>query len=231
MINGLDLSHWDGTVVWPDVPPEYRFCLIKATEGGYIPDHLAEQHYIGAQGRLRGCYHFWRYGAPASVQAREFIARIRALESVGGPMELPPVVDLEDCRAPKGSVIFPHIRAILATLELEFGKKPIIYTAKWWTDPWIGDCSWLREYPLWVANYTYDTSRGPYYLPRGLTKWAFWQYSDKGAVPGIAENDEDLDVFNGTLEELYIFAGLKAPMTLEQKVERLWIAHPELHGV
>ena len=32
-------------------------------------------------------------------------------------------------------------------------------------------------------------------------KWHFWQHTDVGSVPGIEEN-VDLNVFNGTLEEL-----------------------------
>jgi len=223
VVLGADLSHWDGTVEWPLVPQDIKFVFIKATEGGYIPDHLADQHYVGAQGRLRGLYHFWRYGCGASTQTNEFINRIKALEAVGGDMELPPVLDLEDCRAPKSSVIVPHIKACLQMLENFDGRKPIIYTSRWWSEPWLGDCSWLRDYPLWVASYTYNPSGQPlaYSMPRGLTSWKFWQYSDKGAIPGIAENNEDLDVFNGTEQELYMFAGMTPPPTLEQRVDKL----------
>jgi LysM repeat protein len=42
-------------------------------------------------------------------------------------------------------------------------------------------------------------------LPRGWFKWMFWQYSEKGQVNGINAK-ADLNVFNGTLEELYKFA-------------------------
>ena len=44
------------------------------------------------------------------------------------------------------------------------------------------------------------------YLPRGWYKWTFWQYSEKGVVNGINAK-VDMDLFNGTLEELYKFAG------------------------
>ena len=43
-------------------------------------------------------------------------------------------------------------------------------------------------------------------LPRGWFKWTFWQYSEKGRINGINAN-VDLNVFNGTLEELYRLAG------------------------
>ena len=43
-------------------------------------------------------------------------------------------------------------------------------------------------------------------LPRGWFKWTFWQYSEKGRINGINAN-VDLNVFNGSLEDLYKFAG------------------------
>src|SRR4026209_1674442 len=45
-------------------------------------------------------------------------------------------------------------------------------------------------------------------LPRGWFKWTIWQYSEKGKVNGFGNNvSVDLDLFNGTLEDLYRFAG------------------------
>jgi len=232
MIAGLDLSHWDGTVVWPDLPAEYRFVFIKATEGGYKPDELAWQHWIGAgqEKLLRAPYHFWRYGTSASVQAAEFVARIKWLESEGGKSELPPVVDLEDPRAPKSTVILPHMRAMLAAVELAYGRRPMIYTARWWTDAWLGDVSWMREWPLWVADYTAHPPAVPLRMPRGLTSWKFWQHMDWAEIPGIAENDEDADVFNGTLDELYAFAGQKPLPTIEERVSALEARVTKLEG-
>lgn len=225
MIAGFDASHWEGTIEWPLVPDDYKFCFIKATEGGFPPDHLADQHWIGAgqQGLLRGAYMFWRYGAPAAAQANEFCSRISWLEAQGGKSELPPVIDLEDTRAPKGSLLLPHIRAVLQIVESFCGRKPIIYTSAWWSTPWLGDCSWMRPYPLWVASYTYNPSSGPisYSMPKGLTEWKFHQWTDNAEIPGIAENDECCDTFHGTLEELYTFANLTPPPTLEQRVTDL----------
>jgi len=43
-------------------------------------------------------------------------------------------------------------------------------------------------------------------LPRGWFQWTFWQYSEKGRVNGINAS-VDLNLFNGSLEELYQFAG------------------------
>jgi LysM repeat protein len=47
-------------------------------------------------------------------------------------------------------------------------------------------------------------------LPRGWFSYAIWQYSDKGKVNGI-NAAVDMNLFNGTLEELYKFAGASIP--------------------
>ena len=44
------------------------------------------------------------------------------------------------------------------------------------------------------------------FLPRGWFAWTMWQYSDKGVVNGINAS-VDMNLFNGTLEDLYKFAG------------------------
>jgi putative chitinase len=46
-------------------------------------------------------------------------------------------------------------------------------------------------------------------MPRGWFTWTFWQYSESGRLNGI-NTKVNLDVFNGTLEELYAFAGAQA---------------------
>ena len=46
-------------------------------------------------------------------------------------------------------------------------------------------------------------------MPRGWFSWNFWQYSESGRLNGI-NTKVNLDVFNGTLEDLYAFAGAQA---------------------
>ncbi len=56
------------------------------------------------------------------------------------------------------------------------------------------DDSIFNTYPYWIAHYYVDSVKYE-------GKWHFWQHSDVGTVPGIDE-DVDLNVFNGSLEEL-----------------------------
>jgi LysM repeat protein len=60
-------------------------------------------------------------------------------------------------------------------------------------------------------------------LPRGWFQWTFWQYSEKGRVNGINAN-VDLNVFNGTLEELYKFAGAQNILEKTQTPQKHTVA-------
>ena len=51
--------------------------------------------------------------------------------------------------------------------------NPNIYNT--WLAPY-GD--WMKEWPLWVAQYYNEPNRDRKpILPRGVDKWALWQYS------------------------------------------------------
>lgn len=211
---GADLSHWDGTVEWALWDHTYKFVFMKVSEGSpgaywCYKDDLAGQHWEGAgqEGLYRSPYHFWRYdGGTPKAQAEYFYKCWKeACEQFGNDvkLELPPVADFEDQSAPKFDADVRYkFRAFLDEVERVFKVKPIVYTAKWYTSSWVGDCSWLSGYILWVAQYTYNMNGYPSLLPTGMPAWRFWQYTDKAEIPGVAENDEDLDCFNGTEDEL-----------------------------
>jgi lysozyme len=75
-------------------------------------------------------------------------------------------------------------------LEAHYGKRPIIYTTvDFHRDNLVGHFEgyhfWLRS----VANHPENI-----YPAR---KWAFWQYTSTGVVPGISGNT-DINVFAGS---------------------------------
>lgn len=240
---GADLSHWDGTVEWPLWDHQFKFVFIKISEASpntgwsVITDHLAGQHWEGAgqEGLYRGPYHFWRYrGGTPQAQAKHFYdSWVRACQEFGNPavLELPPVCDFEDTYAPKFNAdVRLKFRQFLDEVEKLFGCKPIVYTAKWYTQGWIGDCSFLYGFLLWVAQYTYNPYGQPTLLPAGFGEWTFWQYSDQAELPGVWENDEDVDAFNGSLEQLQSLLVSKPEPTLEEKVNILWAWYKETHA-
>ena len=197
-VYGIDVSHHQGTIDWEllrnqatiDGQP-LSFAFIKATEGSDIVDSRFQQNFSAAlqYGIMRGAYHFYRTGTPAKKQAEHFIRQVR-LETG----DLPPVLDVEVKPADVSIEDFRQgILEWLIRVEQHYKVKPILYTYYSFRQQYMND-SVFNLYPYWIAHYYVDSVRyqGP---------WAFWQYSDKGLLPGIKEN-VDLDLFRGSYVEL-----------------------------
>ena len=85
------------------------------------------------------------------------------------------------------------VKTWLDRVEAHYGVKPILYTSYKFKKRYLND-SIFDSYPYWIAHYYVDSVKYE-------GKWHFWQHTDVGNVPGI-EEEVDLNVFNGTLEEL-----------------------------
>ena len=142
-------------------------------------------------------------------QATRFIDYVQSMDDNG---ELPPVLDLETNDGQTKDKIIERAKTWLDLVETAFGRKPIIYSGQYFLQDYFSEAgggppSWAKDYPLWLAQYPNQYVPGTQPpLPRGWFKWTFWQYSDKGRVNGINAK-VDLNVFNGSLEDLYKFAG------------------------
>ena len=203
MIPGIDVSHWQGLIDWSEVRRSgVLFAFIKATE---FPDKRTKIHVdvrlkeniegANNNGILWGAYHFFRTHIDPVIQAQVFC------ETVGKFLSLPPVLDLEVAGC-KGKKLNQKVSAFLEETEKISGRRPIIYTSGGFWRPMMmyekrTDADWAKEYPLWLAQYT-STWPTPCYPWAG---WDFWQYSDKGRLPGI-KAAVDLNWFNGSLLEL-----------------------------
>ena len=216
-VPGIDVSYWDAGIDWPKVRATgQRFVFIKATESTGYKDPTFHDNWLGAKstGILRGAYHFFRCNVDATKQADLFIAYVKSFNDVG---ELPPVLDIETNDGQRRDKIIPAAKTWLDQVESAFGKKPIIYSGQYFLQDYFsetggGPPSWSKDYPLWLAQYPNQFTPGSQpFLPRGWFSWTFWQYSEKGQVNGINAR-VDLNLFNGTLEELYAFAGAQ-PVT------------------
>lgn len=211
-VPGIDVSYWDAGIDWPKVRATgQRFVVAKATEGITYKDPTFDDNWLGAKsaGLLRGAYHFFRCNVDAKKQADYFIDYVKTVKDNG---ELPPVLDLETNDGISKEKIVPAVKIWLDRVEAAFGKKPIIYSGQYFLQDYLvqpggGPPAWAKDYPLWLAQYPnqYVDGMKPA-LPRGWFAWTIWQYSDKGVVNGINAS-VDMNVFNGTLEELYRFAG------------------------
>ncbi|RJQ43884.1 MAG: hypothetical protein C4545_02490 [Anaerolineaceae bacterium] len=203
MIPGIDVSHWQGVIDWPKVKAAgVKFAFLKASEFPdkkitmYVDDKF-EINRKGAEdnGIYWGAYHFFRTHVDPIIQAESFC------KLVGNVTSLPLVLDLEVAGC-KGSKLVRKVKSFVETVTSLSGRKPIIYTSGGFWRPYmtyekLTDVDWAVDYPLWMARYTSQWP-GTIYPWGG---WDFWQYSDKGRIPGIKAS-VDLNWFVGSLDDL-----------------------------
>jgi lysozyme len=194
-IQGLDVSHWQGDIVYEDVPLDYRFVYIKSSEANTYKDPKFERNFDGFLGRDRAPYHFWRMNGDPVGQAKHW--RDTVGDRVG---EWGPVVDAEDASAIKGSQCRAELDTFYQQVLEEFGDF-VTYSAAWWWDAWVQTALPIaRSKPLIVANYKTVYPWTSPYMPKtgGWAEWFMWQHSSTGIVTGINAN-VDLNLFNGDL--------------------------------
>lgn len=194
-VPGIDVSRWQREISWDKVAAAgYRFAVIRATIGNYYTDPRFYVNWNAAQeaGLLISAYHVLAPERPADSQMERFFDTLGSRSS-----HLPIVLDVELSRDMSADDIASSARECVTFIEDETGRRPVIYTARWFWDRHVVDDPDWNEYCLWVAHYGTDAPS----LPKPWEEWAFWQYSDHGQVPGI-DASTDLNWFNGTYEEL-----------------------------
>jgi lysozyme len=200
-VDGIDVSRWQEGIDWQAVAASgVKFATARAAYGT-TKDMYFDANWAGMKesGIIRGAYQWF-------LPDEDPIAQAQFLLDVMGPLEpydLPPVVDVEDTGGQSASIIVSKLSQWMAHVEAAIGRKPIIYTGKYFWQDYVGGSDAFVDHPLWIPNYSASCPN----LPNGgWTDWTFFQYTDSGSVPGISGN-VDLDFFNGSYEELLAFAG------------------------
>lgn len=184
LIKGIDVSHYQGNILWQKVNNDgINFAFVKATEGTrYIdPKFLDNRKGLSKQGIPFGIFHFFKPEESAVEQAEHFI------KTTGRKHVLRPVIDIEIQGSTSSKEIREKVKVWLDKVEKEIGCTPIIYTDKYYWEENLGDQ--FNQYPLWIAEYRKHLT-----LPKNVQQWAFWQNSDKGKVDGI-RSFVDTDIF------------------------------------
>lgn len=194
-IHGIDVSRYQQHINWDLVKAmnvagvQMNFAFIKATEGNGDTDVYFGRNWRKAKnaGMIRGAYHFFIATKDGTVQARNFIAKVKLQSG-----DLPPVLDVEQTFGVSKQVLQQRVKAWLYAAELAYGIKPVIYTnVDFYKKYLAGE---FDDYPLWAAHYLQPNE------PRINRSWHFWQHSERGKVSGIASN-VDFNVFNGDSTE------------------------------
>lgn len=203
---GIDVSHWNGTIDWAAVHASGRgFAFAKATEGTTFVDAQFSSNWNGmkAEGMVRGAYHFFRPSIDAAAQADHFLSVVGSL----GPSDLI-ALDLEVTDGVAGADVGKAAVRFLERVKQKAGRTPLLYVSSGFFSS-IGSPAALDDYPLWAANWGVSCPN----VPSAWVTFKFWQRTNHASVPGVP-SATDGDVFNGSLNDLIAFATASdSPMT------------------
>ena len=208
----IDVSHHQGVINW-ELVLDYGIegAFVKASDGYFMgPDytgHVDSQFStnwtaLGNIGVIRGAYHFLRLnydrypGYPDLVkQAEIFADTVKPRDTDMVVVDIEPPHE-EIAYLGKAEVQSRTLTA-LNIFEDALGKRPIIYTAKWWWNVYFSASTDFSDWDLWNAHYWSIYQVGPlknkpislFAKPQkvnGFDDSVFWQRSARGKVPGIA---------------------------------------------
>jgi lysozyme len=234
---GCDVSTYQGVVDFNTMlAAGSKYCFIRvgyATRSGCYTDAQWNRNKVEGP-KVLPCGAYWAFNPayPAIAQADYFAANLLA----GADLKLPIVVDVENDGGLTPSAVADALLVFVDRLE-ELTVRPVmIYTRGSWWNVEVARRSQFGLLPLWCARYN-EALTGPWsdgkYRPLDWQEWCFWQFSADGNHRGRefgAESDSiDLNRYNGSYAEFCADFGIN-DLSLEEKVARLWAAHPELHG-
>ena len=188
---GFDVSEYQGTIQWEQIQTvedtfALDFVFIRATAGKNRVDRQFATNWKQAKtkGFIRGAYHYYRPNENSIQQAELFIKTVQLQKG-----DFPPVLDIENL--PKTQSIDSlkvGLKRWLKKVEAHYKVKPIIYSGERYYKDFLKED--FKEYTFWIANYNF-------FVEHIKDDWLFWQFTEKGTVPGI-EGPVDLNVYNGT---------------------------------
>ncbi len=192
---GFDISHYQGKVLWEQVdrinqefPLEYVF--IRATMGkdGVDTAFLRNWRSARANNFIRGAYHYYRPNENSVEQAENFIRNVKL-----GEGDFPPVLDVEEMpkNQPMDSLIL-GLKRWMDIVERQYGVKPILYSGEHYYNKNLQQA--FPDHIIWIANYNF-------FVENIKPEWHFWQFTEKGIVPGI-ETKVDVNIYNGNRNDL-----------------------------
>jgi len=191
--NVIDLSHHN-TIPQSLVPAQEAGIygvIHKATQGTGFFDSKVTARYSLARtaGMAWGIYH---YMDTSNVQ--------KQVDWFVSQSEIKGVLDratLVACDYEESAVSINAVVEFMERLEATVERSPVLYSGHVLKEK-LGSKAdpRLSKYRLWLAQYGSVAQ-----LPPGWTNYWLWQYTDKGAVPGI-DPPTDLNQFWGTRDQL-----------------------------
>lgn len=226
--HGIDVSKYDYPVDPSKATGVIDF-IIQRVSYGTMPDERLNEIWNAIRTiPVRGAYHYFSTGSPWKAQADFFLSLVKGKDYHFY------AIDYETAYNNLNATSAANLRAMLEYLAAKVSPKKVLF----YTSPSIyntylypfGD--WMKEWELWLAQYPYlinlDLEKGPITFPKGRTQWTFWQYGGggiqgtagygAGSKYGVGGYGCDLDVFNGTVEQLRAWAGISGTTPLPPPV-------------
>jgi GH25 family lysozyme M1 (1,4-beta-N-acetylmuramidase) len=200
-LEGIDVSHWQGTIDWAKVRAAgKKFAYIKASEHTTFVDDKYQTNRSRAKtaGLKVGAYHFARPNIGTTDAYAEADHFIETADWTSG--ELRPVLDLEDTGGLSSSALQTWVKAFVQRIYDRTGVRAVIYVSPAFWSSKMGNSTWFAKNGydvLWIAHWTTAGSPSVPAENWGGKSWTFWQYTSDGSVPGISGR-VDLDRYNGT---------------------------------
>jgi len=217
-----------------------EFCFVKATEHTTWTDPKYSENVfkLSAVNIPYSPYHFYRDGHDPIAQAEFFYNTIIASGQPDMPfmldVEIPPavtsgsfgaegsgrvglgepLVGVGEIAAFIGSetilTFADDVRQCLMHIQSLSGKRPILYTNKYFYDTYLAQSDLDEVADLHIAQWT--TASNPT-IPGDYTTWHFWQYTNSGNGPdwGVSSARVDLNYFNGDEQMLQDYIGSTPP--------------------
>lgn len=173
---GVDVSKYQGAVNWSAVAADgYKFAFIKvgSAKSGVDPYFAANMVGANAAGLKTGVY---LYSYATTIEGAMAEAQFTLMAIQAFTVNMPVVFDLEDevHKAMTPEQLMALTVAYCSVIQ-NAGYYPMVYSNKNWLTQRMGPV----PYDVWVAQYA-DACEYP--------NPAFWQFTDSGAVNGIAGN-------------------------------------------
>lgn len=205
---GIDISKWDISFN-PDKAVEPIDFVIQRTGYGMMTDRAFDTLYPGVlKVPIRGAYHYLSTGSPWQAQADKFISL------VGERKYHFYACDFESAYNAMSVKFSMEANQWMDYVARKTGKLVLLYT-----NPSLYDeFAWhyCFGWPLWIAQYWLFPSpnKNPG-MPKRRKDWNIYQYSadnnGKSKAYGCGANSVDIDVYNGTVDEMRAWLKIDAP--------------------
>lgn len=201
VVQGLDVSGWQGAYNWESWRGKIGFGAAKATEGDGETDpdfghNWDAMWWLRRDHRLpRFAYHYFHAALNPVVQAAHLVATVKGHGLLPGDNF---VLDLEETVSgsgendgiPAARCASRAVECLRKINELAPGHRVLPYMNPDWARR--GGADGMESWYLWLADYT----SGAPAVPRPWSNWTFWQWTDQPI---------DRDRFNGSEEQLLAF--------------------------